>query len=58
MKLKGNGRFEVKAKGLDLSGLALTHPATDVDFSIQIGDDLGEVVIPLKVDKKGLKGKL
>jgi len=55
--IRPDGRFEVKAKGLELNSLALTYPETDVDFLLQIGDDQAETFIPFKVDKKERKGK-
>jgi len=41
-KLKDDGRFEVKAKGLDLG-----DPGAPVPFSLLIGNDIGEAEIPL-----------
>ena len=48
IKLKDDGRFEVKAKGLDLDGIDLNDP---VSYSLQVGDDLGETEI--QFNKKG-----
>ncbi|MFQ5741652.1 MAG: FG-GAP repeat protein [Acidobacteriota bacterium] len=48
IKIWNDGRFRVKARGLDLSGIDLTNP---VPFSLQIGDDLGVAEIPF--DHKG-----
>ncbi|MFC1491705.1 FG-GAP repeat domain-containing protein [Nitrospinota bacterium] len=54
VKIRGDGRFDVKARGLDLGALDIANP---VPFSLQVGDDVGETEISFEVDKKGQKGK-
>ena len=48
MKIRDDGRFKVKGRGLDLRSLDLGIP---VPFVIQIGNDRGETAIPF--DEKG-----
>lgn len=48
ISIRDDGKFEVRARGLDLSGIDLDNP---VPFSLQIGDDFGETEITF--DDKG-----
>lgn len=48
INIRDDGRFRVRARGLDLSGIDLNNPAP---FSLQIANDLGETEIPF--DNKG-----
>ena len=48
LRLRADGRFQVIARRLDLSGIALDQP---VSFSLQIGDERGET--ELRVDRHG-----
>ncbi len=43
VEIRDDGEFEVKGEGLDLSGIDLTNP---VAFSLQIGNDIGQTMIP------------
>ncbi|MFQ5449229.1 MAG: HYR domain-containing protein [Nitrospinaceae bacterium] len=48
----GDGEYEIKLKGVDLSGIDFSVP---VPFSIQIADDLGEFLIPFDNSKPDVK---
>ena len=47
--IRDEGEFEVKGRDIDLSG---TDASSPVDFSLQIGDDLGDTTIELDDDGK------
>ena len=41
VKIRDDGRFSVKARGVDLSSLSLDSPVNPVSFSLEIGGYLG-----------------
>ena len=57
IKIRDNGRFSVKARGLDLSTISLERHDNPVNFSLQIGGYSGKTEI--EFDRKGrfLKGR-
>ena len=50
IEIRDDGEFEVKGRGMDLSGIDFASP---VPFSLQIGDDRGISAIPFKMEDKG-----
>ncbi len=57
IKIRDDGRFSVKAKGLDLSSISLDNRVNQVNFDLQFGGYSGKTAI--QFDKKGRfrKGK-
>ncbi len=51
IKIRDDGRFSVKAKGLDLSSISLDSQVNPVNFSLQIGGYYGKTEI--EFDRKG-----
>ena len=51
--IRDDGRFKVKAWGLDLGAI---DGDNGVPFSLQVGDDLGQAEIPFRMSRKGRRG--
>ncbi len=52
MVLRDNGKYKIKVKGIDLSGIDFSNP---VLFSIQVANDRGEFMIPFDNSKPRVK---
>jgi len=51
IKIHDDGRFSIKAKGLDLSSISLDNRVNQVNFDLQFGGYSGKTAI--QFDKKG-----